>query len=162
MFAQRVTRSLVNASRMQVRGYADAAPASSSLKLTFASANESFFKDQEVEQVNVPSTAGDFGILANHVPSLAIMRPGVVSVHQGGKASDYFVSSGSIVVNADSTVQIIAEEACPVDHLDASKAQSGLSEAQNQLQSASSDLAKAEAEIGIEVNQAILGALNAK
>jgi len=30
----------------------------------------------------------------------------------------YVVSSGSIAVNADSSVQILAEEACPIEDID--------------------------------------------
>jgi F-type H+-transporting ATPase subunit delta len=35
---------------------------------------------QDVVQVNIPAESGDMGILANHVPSIEALRPGVVEV----------------------------------------------------------------------------------
>lgn len=35
----------------------------------------------QVDQVSIPSTSGDFGVLAGHVPTIAQLRPGVLSVH---------------------------------------------------------------------------------
>lgn len=39
-----------------------------------------FFKDETIKQVNVPTINGVFGILPQHVPTLAVLQPGVVSV----------------------------------------------------------------------------------
>ena len=69
-------------------------------------------------QVDVPSFSGSFGILPNHVPALAVLSPGVVTVYEDdGAAKKFFVSSGSITINEDSSVQILAEEAHSVDML---------------------------------------------
>ena len=40
------------------------------------------FQDAAVKQIDVPSFSGSFGILPNHVPSLAVLRPGVVTVFE--------------------------------------------------------------------------------
>ncbi len=42
----------------------------------------SHFQDAAVKQIDVPSFSGSFGILPNHVPSLAVLRPGVVTVFE--------------------------------------------------------------------------------
>ena len=50
-------------------------------------------------------------------------RPGVVTVFEKeGAAKKFFVSSGTITINDDSSVQILAEEAHPVEDLDAGAA----------------------------------------
>lgn len=77
-----------------------------------------------------------------------------------GTSKKIFVSSGTITVNDDSTVQIIAEEAHPVESLDASAARDALSKAQSELSSATSEKAKAEAQIAIEVAEALVAAAN--
>jgi F-type H+-transporting ATPase subunit delta len=41
-------------------------------------------------QVNLPAATGDMGILANHVPSIEAIRPGVVEVIESGNASKKF------------------------------------------------------------------------
>ena len=50
-----------------------------------------FYADADVKQIDVPSTSGSFGILAQHVPTLAALKPGVVSVHEhDGTTNQYF------------------------------------------------------------------------
>ena len=49
-----------------------------------------YYKGAEVDQVNLPSSAGDMGVLANHVPTLAQLRPGVVEVNDGKATKKFF------------------------------------------------------------------------
>ncbi|CAJ0963066.1 unnamed protein product [Ranitomeya imitator] len=80
-----------------------------------------FYNGDNVKQVDVPTTTGMFGILANHVPTLQVLRPGLVTVlSEDGTTTKYFVSSGSVTVNADSSVQLLAEEAVTLEMLDPS------------------------------------------
>lgn len=58
------------------------------------------------------------------------------------------------------TAQILAEEAHPVENLDSSAAKDILSQAQQQLSSASDDKAKAEAAIAVEVAEALVQAVS--
>lgn len=60
------------------------------------------------------------------------------------------MSSGTITVNEDSSVQVLAEEAVPVDWIDPQNAKDILTKAQNDLSSANTEEAKAEAQIAVE------------
>ena len=134
-----------------------------------------------VKQIDVPSFSGSFGILPAHVPTLAVLKPGVVTVYENdGSAKKFFVSSGTVTINEDSTgwilsicfinplnsqlmwfiflVQLLAEEAVPVENLDMSAAKDLLNQAQGELASASTEVAKAEAQIAIEVSEALVKA----
>lgn len=51
---------------------------------------QSIFSSTDVVQVNIPAATGDMGILANHVPSIEALRPGVVEVIESGNASKKF------------------------------------------------------------------------
>lgn len=74
-------------------------------------------------QVDVPSFSGAFGILPNHVPTLAVLKPGVVTVYEeDGSTNKFFVSSGSVSINVDASVQILAEEVHKIDAIDAAAA----------------------------------------
>lgn len=76
-----------------------------------------------VLQVDVPSFSGAFGILPNHVPTLAVLKPGVVTVYEeDGATNKFFVSSGSVSINEDASVQILAEEVHKVADIDAAAA----------------------------------------
>lgn len=144
--------------RNQRRTYADA-PVSDQMKFTFAGANQVFYDQTAIKQVDVPSFSGSFGILPKHVPTLAVLKPGVVTVYEeGGNTKKIFVSSGTITINEDNSVQILAEEAHPVENLDSSAVRDILSKAEQQLSSASSEKDKAEAAIAVEVAQALVQA----
>lgn len=71
----------------------------------------------------------------------------------------YFVSSGSVTVNPDSSVQVLAEEAFTLDKLDLKSAQEQLAEAQRNLSSAKDEKEKAEAQISIETAEAVVRAI---
>ncbi|XP_076247029.1 ATP synthase, delta subunit [Calliopsis andreniformis] len=144
--------------RNQRRTYADG-PASDQMKFTFAGANQVFYDQAVIKQVDVPSFSGSFGILPKHVPTLAVLKPGVVTVYEeGGATKKVFVSSGTITINEDNSIQILAEEAHPVEDLDSGAARDILSKAQQQLSSASSDKDRAEAAIAVEVAEALVQA----
>ena len=119
-----------------------------------------FYNNADVKQVDVPSYSGNFGILANHVPALAVLKPGVVTVYeQEGSAKKYFVSSGTVAINDDSSVQVLAEEAVPVEWLDASAARKILADAQASVGKGSTDQEKAESQIALEVGEALVKAV---
>ncbi|CAH1102266.1 unnamed protein product [Psylliodes chrysocephalus] len=144
------SRSLQTTAR---RGYAD------QMNFTFAAGNQVFYNAMSVKQVDVPSFSGSFGILPAHVPTLAVLKPGVVTVYEdSGKVNKIFVSSGTVTINDDSSVQILAEEAHPVENLDVNAARDILTKAQSQLSSAGTDQARAEAAIAIEVGEALVKA----
>ena len=41
-------------------------------------------------QVNIPAESGEMGVLANHVPSIEQLRPGLVEVIEGSGSSKQF------------------------------------------------------------------------
>lgn len=152
-FVRQATR-VASIEVQQRRGYAD-------MGFTFASAASVFYNNANVKQVDVPSFSGSFGILPQHVPLLAVLKPGVVTVHeQDGTLKKYFVSSGSVTINDDSSVQILAEEGCPVDQLDGQAIRDGATKAAQDLLSAGSDQAKAEAQIALECYDALQKAVD--
>ncbi|XP_042338264.1 ATP synthase subunit delta, mitochondrial [Plectropomus leopardus] len=144
----------------QARCYAEAASGAPQMSFTFASPTQVFFNGANVKQVDIPTLTGSFGILPAHVPTLQVLRPGVVTVFSDdGSSAKYFVSSGSVTVNADSSVQLLAEEAVPLDQLDVAAAKANLEKAQSELASLSDEAGRAEAQIRVEATEAIIKAL---
>merc|ERR1711920_491880 len=123
----------------------------SEMPLTFATPNSMFYSGNAVKQIDLPSMSGAFGILPSHVPTMAALAPGVVSVTGGdGAITKYFVSSGTVTVHADSSVQLLAEEACLVADIDLNAAREALAGANASLASAKDEVEKAEAQIAVE------------
>jgi F-type H+-transporting ATPase subunit delta len=110
--------------------------------------------------VIVPATTGQMGILPGHVPTIAELKPGILSVHEGNDTTKYFLSSGFAFIHANSVADIIAIEAFPIDHIDPSSVQKGLAEFTLKVSSATTELEKAEAQIGVEVHSALNFALS--
>lgn len=50
-----------------------------------------FYANATIQQVDVPATNQSFGILANHVPTIAVLQPGVVIVtEENGEKKKFF------------------------------------------------------------------------
>merc|ERR1711881_723732 len=126
--------------------------AMSEMSFTLAAPNGVHYKNAIVKQIDVPSFSGSFGILPNHVPALAVLSPGTVTViEESGDSKKFFVSSGTVTINDDSSVQILAEEAHSLDAFDPIEAKKALEEANNLASAATDDVARAEAQIAVEV-----------
>uniref|UniRef100_A0A7S3BYI9 ATP synthase F1 complex delta/epsilon subunit N-terminal domain-containing protein n=1 Tax=Prasinoderma singulare TaxID=676789 RepID=A0A7S3BYI9_9VIRI len=119
------------------------------------------FDAAEVDSVTVPAESGDMGVLPGHMPSVARLRPGVLTVNTtDSDVKKYFVSSGYVMVHPTSVTDVTAMEAVPLEQIDADAAKKGLEDAKAALASASDDLAKAEAQVGVEVFTAMAAASN--
>jgi F-type H+-transporting ATPase subunit epsilon len=89
----------------------------------------------EVDQVDVPGAEGDFGVLANHAPVIAALRPGILTIREGGNTKRLYVRDGFAEVNPAS-LTVIAEFAVPVEELDASELQNEITAAEARLNAA--------------------------
>ncbi|XP_020240378.1 ATP synthase subunit delta', mitochondrial [Cajanus cajan] len=132
----------------------------SKLTVNFVLPYASQLAAKEVDMVIVPATTGQMGVLPGHVATIAELKPGVLSVHEGSDVTKYFVSSGFAFIHANSVADIVAVEAVPVDRIDANLVQKGLQDFTQKLNSATTDLEKAEAQIGIDVHSALNSALS--
>jgi len=66
------------------------------------------------QSVSAPSAEGQIGILADHTPLLAVMKPGTVRVTAAdGSTVEATVSSGFISVD-NNLVTVVADEITPV------------------------------------------------
>ncbi|KAJ6804417.1 ATP synthase subunit delta', mitochondrial-like [Iris pallida] len=131
----------------------------SKLTVNFVLPYQSEISSKEVDMVIVPATSGQMGVLPGHVSTIAELKPGLLSVHEGSDVTKYFVSSGFAFIHANSYADIVAVEAVPVDQIDPSLVQKGLADFTQKLSSASTDLEKAEAQIGVDVHSALNAAL---
>ncbi|KAG8485431.1 hypothetical protein CXB51_021185 [Gossypium anomalum] len=129
------------------------------LTVNFVLPYASELSTKEVDMVIVPATTGQMGVLPGHVATIAELKPGVLSVHEGSETTKYFVSSGFVFIHANSFADIIAVEAVPLDRIDANLVQKGLADFTQKLSSATTELEKAEAQIGIDVHSALNSAL---
>lgn len=88
------------------------------------------------------------GIAKNHMPIIAELKPGVITIDETGKPQEkFFVSGGFAYVQADKTCEITAVEAFPVDQLDSDAVKKGLSLYNQEYASATDPESKARAQV---------------
>jgi F-type H+-transporting ATPase subunit epsilon len=68
----------------------------------------------EVNQVDVPGSVGDFGVLAGHAPFVTTLRPGILTIYREGGALRVAVSGGFAEVS-DAGLTVLADVAVPVE-----------------------------------------------
>eukprot|EP00013_Stygamoeba_regulata_P021723 CAMPEP_0177651768 /NCGR_PEP_ID=MMETSP0447-20121125/12736_1 /TAXON_ID=0 /ORGANISM="Stygamoeba regulata, Strain BSH-02190019" /LENGTH=160 /DNA_ID=CAMNT_0019154895 /DNA_START=39 /DNA_END=521 /DNA_ORIENTATION=- len=129
------------------------------VKLTFAAPHASLFNKEDVRCVTIPARYGVMGVYPGHVPTIAPLKPGVVIVEREGKQEKYFISGGFAYVHPDSSCDISVAEYCALDDIDPAAAKAGLEQYQQKFNSATDPQAKAIAEIGMEVHEAMVHAL---
>lgn len=125
------------------------------LKLSLALPHQTLYNDSEVQQVNLPSVNGDLGILANHIPIVEQLRPGLLEIiSKNGDSDQYFVSGGIAMVQPGNKLTISAIEAFKTDQIDLSAVKNLIADAQKRAESSDEKVA-AEANIELEVLDAL-------
>jgi F-type H+-transporting ATPase subunit epsilon len=69
----------------------------------------------EVDQVDVPGSEGDFGVLANHAPTVSALRPGIMAITANGQTQLMIVLGGFAEVSADGKLTVLADLADSVE-----------------------------------------------
>ncbi|PKS10278.1 hypothetical protein jhhlp_002029 [Lomentospora prolificans] len=166
-FARAALRARPAALRVPIqrRTYAEAvsdkaSKPAESIKLSLSLPHQSLYKSQEVVQVNIPAESGDMGVLANHVPSIEQLKPGLVEVvEEGGNTKQFFLSGGFAVVQPNSVLSINAVEAYPLEDFSSDAVRAQISEAQKVANGSGNAQDVAEAKIELEVLESLQAAL---
>ncbi|KAF8348384.1 ATP synthase [Amanita rubescens] len=154
-------RLLVSASRrasttLAVARRAYATEVSDKLKLSLP-----LYTSADVTQVNIPAETGDMGILANHVPSIEAIRPGLVEViESNGTAKKFFASGGFATVHPNNKLTINVVEAAPLEHFSGEAVRANLQEALRVANGNGTEAEKTEARIEADVYEALQAALS--
>ena len=87
---------------------------------------------EEVDQVNVPGTEGDLGILYDHAPLLTNLRSGQLSYEKDGETVALVVSGGYLEVT-DNRVTVLAETGEFLHEIDRERAERAYADAEKLL-----------------------------
>ena len=86
----------------------------------------------EVDQVDIPGTEGDFGVLAGHAPIVAAVRPGILTIIAGGTKQKIIVLGG-LAEMSESGLTVLANVATAIEELDKAKFAATIREMQEKL-----------------------------
>ena len=87
----------------------------------------------DVDQVDIPGTEGDMGILPHHTPLMAAIRAGAITVYADGSETQYFIQGGFADVTP-SGLTILAEKATAMSDLTSDAIAADIKAAKDQLE----------------------------
>jgi F-type H+-transporting ATPase subunit epsilon len=93
----------------------------------------------EVDEVVLPGTEGDFGVLPGHTPFFTSLRTGQMWFRQGADRHYLAVSVGFVEVLPDS-VSVLSQVAQRAEDLDQEKVEAGMNRAKEMLGSIAHDM----------------------
>ncbi len=95
--------------------------------------------DTTVDYVGVPGVAGQFGVLAGHIPMLSALDVGTLYYRVEGKEVSLFIAGGFAEVS-ENRVSILAESAELAEEIDVDRAQKARQRAEERLHAKSVDV----------------------
>lgn len=120
---------------------------------------ERLLMSDEVRQVTIPGTEGDFTVLAGHAPVLSTMRPGVVTVASGAGGEDRIFVRGGFAEVSPTGLTVLAEEAIPLADLSAEALAQQIRNAEEDVADASNDEVRRRARESLDHLRQLQGAL---
>jgi F-type H+-transporting ATPase subunit epsilon len=101
-------------------------------------APEQALYDGEADLVIARIGDGDIGVMVDHAPLVSTVEIGAVRINQDDERYVFATSDGFFKVS-DNLVQILVEEAQPVEEIDVDAAESRVEEAENELSQVSEE-----------------------
>ncbi|VTZ26151.1 ATP synthase epsilon chain [Methylocella tundrae] len=93
----------------------------------------------EVQAVVVPGTEGQFTVLKDHAPLMSTLKPGVIDIEESRTNKLRFFVRGGFADVSPAGLTILAEQAIPLDEVDAAKIASDIKDAEEDVADAKND-----------------------
>ena len=100
---------------------------------------ERLLLSEPVDMAVIPGSEGDFGVLAGHSLLISTLRPGVIEVWQGETVTNRLFVVGGFAEVTDTRCTVLADEAVPVDEINAADAQAAFEAARDALAAGETD-----------------------
>lgn len=121
---------------------------------------ERLLMSAEADMVTVPGAEGDMGVMAGHAPVITTLRPGVVKVDGGSEGPDKIFVRGGFAEVTPSRLTVLAEEAIPLDALDAEALAREIKDAEEDVADAKSETARRVAQERLDHLRELAAGLN--
>ena len=112
----------------------------------------------DVVYVQIPGAEGEMTILPGHAPVLSTLKPGVVTIQKDTGTDKIFVRGGFAEVNAQG-LTLLAETAIPYADLDGAAIARQIKDAEEDVNDAKTDTARAKAAEALDHLKALQAAL---
>ncbi len=95
--------------------------------------------NEEVEQISTRTAVGSIGVLAHHVPVLAMLDPAELRLYRSESDVVSFAQAEGYMQFAENRALLLVEEAHRPDQLDAGQLRERLNQAERELEQAGED-----------------------
>jgi F-type H+-transporting ATPase subunit epsilon len=96
----------------------------------------------DVESVVVPGTEGEFTVLKDHAPVVSALRPGIVVIAETAAETRRLFVCGGYAEIAPSGLTILADNALPLEEVDAHTLDAEIERFEEEMERASTDEAR--------------------
>jgi F-type H+-transporting ATPase subunit epsilon len=102
---------------------------------------ESVLFSGDVDQVDLPGSEGDLGILADHAPMVTTLRPGIVTIFRGG-AREPVVITGGFAEVGPAGLTLLADRAVARESFDLALLSTEIKDAEEDIAAAVDEAAR--------------------
>ncbi|ALK07870.1 F0F1 ATP synthase subunit epsilon [Blastochloris viridis] len=104
----------------------------------------------QVEQVVVPGSDGEFGVLAGHAPVMSTLKPGLLTIFAAGTEPRYLFVRGGFAEARPDGLTVLATVAMPLEELDAARLAQEIQDAEEDVADATDDAKRQAAQEKLE------------
>lgn len=130
-------------------------------RLILISPEASIF-DGEVEYVGLPTSDGEIGIMADHLPLVSVISSGVISIKDASNKEHLLSTGGGFVEIKDNVARAFVQSAEFADSIDEQRAIAGIKQAQEIMNSVEDEISLADASSILERNIARIKTIERK
>jgi F-type H+-transporting ATPase subunit epsilon len=112
----------------------------------------------DVDQVDLPGSEGDMGILAGHAPLVTMLRPGIVTIFRGG-AREPVVITGGFAEVGPAGLTVLADRAVARESFDVALLATEIKDAEEDIAAAADEAARDKLSRHLEQLKALQAAL---
>ncbi len=120
---------------------------------------ERLIRSEPVEMVVVPGGEGDFGVLPGHTPMISTVRPGVISIYEGGNVTERIFVAGGFAEVTPERCTVLADTAVPLAEIDGGEVERRIAALGEELTDVSTDEERARWQGRLDVAEAMLASL---
>ncbi|MFV0380985.1 MAG: ATP synthase F1 subunit epsilon [Breznakia sp.] len=107
------------------------------------------YVQSEATQINATSVDGDFGLLENHMPMVAMLQISRFEIVHDGDVKEYAISGGMLQFAANKAI-VLTDSIEGEEEIDLQRAEEARVRAEKRLQNADSNLNMRRAEIALQ------------
>lgn len=79
--------------------------------------------ENDVDQVTLPTKAGEITVRPNHIAMISVVKPGELRIVKNGELLPHYVAGGTLEIRPDNTMVLLADVSERAEDIDAAAAE---------------------------------------